>query len=254
VTSYYLVYDDLGRLMSDSKRLMEEQRFDYVESWASPLFVGLRTTSAGPAPVIQWFYPLHLSFEHDAGGAPSKDPRLDGLGHYRHAHTEEQSTHDYIFRCEPLFAAWKHSGHWQMAHPWMELTLPWDTAQSFIETALAELSPRTLGEGRILLWPALSAPFKKPLFPMPPGDTVMGFGILGGMPAGELPAALRWLGKWSDLGLDAGGRRYVSGWLNFTKEKWAAHFGAHWPTFCALKAKYDPRGILAPGVVDFEAP
>jgi len=253
VTSYFLVYDDLGRLMADAKRVMEEQTFDYVESWASPLLVGLRTSSAAPkTPVVQWLYPLHLSFEHDGANVPSKDPRLEGLGYYRHAHTEEQSIYDYIFRCEPLFAVWKHSGHWQMPHPWMELTLPWGTAQKFIESALAELSPRTLGDGRILLWPALSAPFKKPLFPMPPGDAVMGFGILAGMPQAELQAALGFLGKWSDLGLDAGGKRYVSGWLNFDRAKWAAHFGPEWPKFCALKAKYDPAGILSPGVVDFE--
>jgi len=253
VTSYYLTYDDLGRLMSDTKRLMEEQAFDYVESWASPLLIGLKTLSNGvKAPVIQWLYPLHLSFEHDGAHDPAKERRLDGLGHYRFAHTEEQSIHDYIFRCEPLFAMWKHSGHWQMPHPWMELTMPWDVAQSFIESTLAELSPRVLGEGRILLWPSLSAPFHKPLFPMPPGEMVMGFGILGGMPPAELPAALQWLGEKSDAGVAAGGKRYVSGWLNFTREKWAAHFGAQWPTLCALKAKYDPRGVLSPGVVDFE--
>jgi FAD/FMN-containing dehydrogenase len=46
-----------------------------------------------------------------------------------------------------------------------------------------------------------------------------------------------------------GGKRYLSGHIDFTPEEWKAHFGDQWEPFRALKRRYDPDGILNPGFI-----
>jgi len=48
-----------------------------------------------------------------------------------------------------------------------------------------------------------------------------------------------------------GGKRYLSGYVDWTEDRWRSHFGDQWEPFTALKKKYDPDGILNPGFVPF---
>jgi hypothetical protein len=48
-----------------------------------------------------------------------------------------------------------------------------------------------------------------------------------------------------------GGKRYLSGYIDWTPEEWQEHFGDQWEPFCALKRKYDPGSVLNPGFVPF---
>ena len=56
----------------------------------------------------------------------------------------------------------------------------------------------------------------------------------------------------SDLAIAFGGKRYLSGHVDFDRDGWRAHFGDQWPSFCALKRRYDPDGRLNPGFIAFE--
>ncbi len=49
-----------------------------------------------------------------------------------------------------------------------------------------------------------------------------------------------------------GGKRYPSGWLDFDAERWKAHFGDRGPVLAAAKRKFDPDGVLHPGLVPLE--
>lgn len=77
----------------------------------------------------------------------------------------------------------------------------------------------------------------------------MGFGILPGVPRPFLEEALPRLSLVSDLGQKAGGKRYLSGWIDFDLPRWQAHFEEKWQTLLKLKTKYDPQGILNPGFI-----
>ncbi len=46
-----------------------------------------------------------------------------------------------------------------------------------------------------------------------------------------------------------GGKRYLSGYIDFTPEEWRAHYGPEWERFVAAKRRWDPDGILNPGFV-----
>ncbi len=155
-------------------------------------------------------------------------------------------------RLEPLFAVWKRSGYWGMMHPWMETVLPWAAAGTYIPQILANLPPTALGGGHVLLWPCRGDVSRVPLFMRPPeAPLVMGFGILPGVPPDLLPLARPRLNMASDLSVMAGGKRYLSGFIEFDRPRWQQHFGARWNDMLRLKKTCDPDGILNPGFIDY---
>jgi len=262
VRKYYLLYDDLGSLMEDARKVMEPQNptFSSLESWCTPCFQGIRKIGEGMElgegvqTFAYWMYPLHLTVEFDDGEEPDDAAVLAGLTPYRHLETSNYTQLEFCSRMDPVFELWRRGGYWEMQHPWMETTLPWDTAREFIESVLAITPPQALGPGgHILLWPAYTGFSDVPLFMHPPGDWVMGWGILPGVPDRFIDRALPQLDMCSDLSIHYGGKRYLSGYVTFdTPEKWAAHFGDQWPRMLAAKKKFDPDGILAPGFIRFE--
>ena len=56
------------------------------------------------------------------------------------------------------------------------------------------------------------------------------------------------------LSIAMGGKRYLSGYIDFTAEGWREHFGDRFEKFAALKKKHDPQGRLNPGFVKFGPP
>ena len=262
VRKYYLLYDDLGALMEDAKKVMspDNPTFSSLESWCTPCFQGIRKIGDGMelAEGVQtfayWMYPLHLTVEYGDGEEPNDEAVLQGLTPYRHLETSEFTQLEFCNRMDPVFELWRRSGYWDMPHPWMETTLPWDTSRDFIEQVLSATPPQALGPGgHILLWPAYTRTSEVPLFIHPEGDFVMGWGILPGVPRAFLERGLAQLDMASELSIMYGGKRYLSGYITFnTAEKWAQHFGDQWPRVLAAKKQFDPDGIMAPGFIQYE--
>jgi FAD/FMN-containing dehydrogenase len=86
---------------------------------------------------------------------------------------------------------------------------------------------------------------------VPPSPLVMGFGILPGLPPDVLPMVKPRLNMASDASMKAGGKRYLSGLIEFDRARWKQHFGPRWDTVCRLKASLDPDGVLNPGFIDY---
>lgn len=262
VRKYYLLYDDLGALMEDAKKVMDpgNPTWSSIESWCTPCFQGIRRIGEGfelgegVQTFAYWLYPLHVTVEFDAGEEPDDAAVLSQLSPYRHLETCDFTQLEFCNRMDPVFTLWRRSGYWDMPHPWMETTLPWDTAREFIEGVLAQTPPQALGPGgHVLLWPAYTGTSDVPLFMHPPGEYVMGWGILPAVPREFLDRALAQLDMASELSIFYGGKRYLSGYITFdTAEKWAAHFGEQWPRILEAKKKFDPDGIMAPGFIQYE--
>jgi FAD/FMN-containing dehydrogenase len=63
--------------------------------------------------------------------------------------------------------------------------------------------------------------------------------------------ALPLLKKAGELGSDVGGKRLLSGWVDFDDSQWREHFGTFWDGLRERKRFYDPRGILNPSLVQY---
>ena len=244
--SFYLLYDDLAALLNDLRLLMDDGRFDYLESWSTPLVQGFRNMNGRAEPLAQWFYPLHVTAEIDGPLEPEFAAPLDGLEFYKHVHTEQGEMGDYLTRLDPLFALWKRGGFWAYAHPWMECILPWSAASSYIPRILQQIPPQMLQGGHVLLWPARSSFCSVPLFIRPEEEYLLGFGILLAVPKPLLSNVLPVLEQASEAAMRLGGKRYLSGWLNFDSDSWKSHYGSLWTQIVDLKERYDPLRILNP--------
>jgi cytokinin dehydrogenase len=249
--TYFLLYDDLGALMRDARLAMEQDRVDYVEATCVPCPLGFKSTGAGKEAFAAWFFPLQLTVEFEAASPPDDARILEGLAPYRMTHADDQEILGFAARLEPLFAIWKRTGNWAMAHPWTETIIPWGAAQPFITQVLANLPPTALGGGHVLLWPCRGTVSRIPFFLYPQTPFVMGFGILPGVPPDILPQAKARLNLVSDLSTAAGAKRYLSGFIEFDRARWKQHFGALWGDLCRLKKSYDPDGVLNPGFIDY---
>lgn len=243
VRTFYLLYDDLAALMADEKLLIDRETVDYLESWCVPCPQGFRHGPAGPQMFAEWFFPLHATVEYD-DDPPTSEAVLDGLRPYRRVHVADLSVETFAQRLDPLFELWRRSGYWTSAHPWMETILPWETAERYVRAVLAELPPPALGGGHVLLWPARGRISTAPLFRTPDSDLVMGFGLLPGVPPPLVPQALARLRAASELASAHGAKRYLSGYLEFDRQRWAAHFGERWSWLLEMKRRFDPQGIL----------
>ncbi len=251
--SFYLLYDNLDLLLDDLKTVMDDARFDYLESWCVPCPQGFKRVAGNSQPFAQWFFPLHATVEMEADGtAEAALEKLDGLKFYKHVHTEDGSMGEFFTRLDALFALWKRGGFWDMAHPWMECVLPWQTTAPYISQVLANLPPQAVTGGHILLWPARGEASRAPMFMRPQADHMMGFGILPAVPPQFLSEVLPRLNMASQASIMMGGKRYLSGWVDFDHNAWKAHYGEKWPTVLAAKKKFDPQGILNPGFIKFE--
>jgi cytokinin dehydrogenase len=249
--TYFLLYDDLPTLMRDAEGLMRSDRFHYLESWCVPCPQGFRKIGPEFVPFAEWFYPLHATIEFDPASPPDDSAALAGLNFYRNSHVGDRTLLEFSNRLEPLFALWRRMGYWANAHPWMETILSWSTAAAYIRQVLANLPPTVLGGGHVLLWPCRGTTSSVPLFRTPPGEFVMGFGILPGIPPEHLGPVKARLNLASDASMAAGGKRYLSGLIEFDRPRWKQHFGEIWPRLQAFKKTYDPDGILNPGFIDY---
>lgn len=250
VRTYFLLYDDLGMLTNDQAQLVREERFDFIESSAAPCLQGFRQLGESQVPFAEWFYPMHLTVEH-GGKAPQDEGQLEGLRFYRKVLVQDSTFLEFARRFEPAFALWKQTGAWQLTHPWMEAVLPWSSASSYIQGVLKSFPPSLLGNGYVLLYPCRSRAGNAPLFKQPEGDFSLGFGILPVVPRLWVPMVLTLLNKASDLCMQMGAKRVLSGWVDFDQAHWRAHFGETWARVMGWKRFYDPKGILNPGFVKY---
>ncbi len=249
--TYYLLYRDPASFLEDARLAMDSGRFDAMESWASPCPQGLKPVAGRRQPFARWFYPVHLTVEFDPAHPPDDAALLRGLNPFERLYTDDVPTVDFFERMIPVFDLWKRGGTWKHVHAWVESILPWERAADVIESVLPDLPPSILVGGHVLLWPAKGKSSESRFFMRPPGENLLGFGVLPAIPPrfwAEARPMLDNLGRLTEV---MGGKRYLSGYIDWDEAGWREHFGDQWEPYCALKRKYDPGAILNPGFVPF---
>jgi FAD/FMN-containing dehydrogenase len=242
VRHFQLPYADLAVFMEDQRRLIEEQRFDYVEGLVFP-----DQTGAFRVHVLE-----AVAYGPPAGPEPDDERLLEGLRFSPEGMVAE--TLDYfafLDRLAPSVAEQKEAGLWDDPHPWLNLLLPSSSAESLASGILDELRPEDIGTaGVVLLYPMLRARLRTPMLRMPDDPVPYLLAVLRTSPPDD-PATVKRLLADNRAAYervrDAGGKQYPVGSIPFERADWRDHFGPAWPALAAARHRYDPAGILTPG-------
>jgi FAD/FMN-containing dehydrogenase len=226
--SVYLSYGSLEAFLSDASLLMQRDQIWLLEGAARPL-MGLRHR-----------YVLEVSVEAAEAAEVDRHQLSQGLKPEVISPLVEWPTPAHLFRLEKRFEGYRHPVALGYAHPWVEHYLPSEVVAAYVDT-IAAWFPAT----PFLLWPMQREALRLPTFALPDTPEVVLVGIMASMPANQSGELLPLLQRASSLGIDLGGKRYLSGWLSFSQAEWQSHYGAvRWQRLLMLKQQFDPDHIL----------
>jgi cytokinin dehydrogenase len=217
---------------------------DYLEGFCAATVHGLRKgPHGGRLPFALWSYGVHASFEFDPAASES-EPSVDVGSGAKLLHVEDEDTLAFAYRYDARFELMRATGAWAQTHPWFECLLPLSAAMELVPRILDSISV-VLGDGH-----RLSVLAEHPVpsaLALPSNGPHVAFAVLPmGIPAVQLDRTVQLLQKQHDAIVQAGGKRYVSGWLfRPTVNDWRTHFGAHYSELARAKRVLDPRGVFA---------
>jgi FAD/FMN-containing dehydrogenase len=231
VRTHYLRYDTAAKLLFDARLLMARDGVRLISGAAvpQPSTTGLNTH----------YYLLAVSQE--LGDQPDPAGQWDSSGlHATDFWHEDWTACDFFTRLDHVFDQRPRSLDVSIAHPWVEHLLPLSSAEEYV-TAVAREFPTC----PLLIWPMLSAHFRRPMLCLPASGEIVLVGLLCSPPRDELSRVLQRLKKIDELGTALGGKRYLSGWLDFDIARWRNHFGARrWQAITNMQAQCDPDGLF----------
>ncbi len=250
VRTSFLLYDDLSDLIRDLQKIVEEDRFDYVETWCSASLQGFQELGSTKMALAEWFFPLQLSTELDDTKPPAGS-LLEDLSFYRRVHSEEGEIWDLLNRGQTEIEFWRESGTWNLPHPCVGVFLPWDRAADYISGVLKVFPPHFLPGFRLPL--QLCNQPNRGFPPLLRGaeKREVCFQLLPALRPEAVPLGCSLLRKASQLALGVGAKRQLSGWIEFDSADWVKHFGACWKQLILWKRFYDPNGILNPDFIRY---
>jgi cytokinin dehydrogenase len=227
---FNLVYFNLAALTAEMQRLMDDQRFEFLEAFAIPQSNGA------------WVYLLQAGSYYRPPAAPDDTALLAGLNDARNFMTiEDRDFSEFANRVQVPFTG---------AHPWIDLILPQPGIESFVAHVEQTLKPLIAGDRfSILLIPMRSDRFTRPLFRAPTTKFAFGFGILRFMPDDKnaVEQALNYNRSLFDQCRDVGGTHYPISAVRLDRDDWVRHYGAQFARLALAKVRHDPANVLTGG-------
>ncbi|MFP2905598.1 FAD-binding protein [Pyxidicoccus sp. 3LFB2] len=236
--TYTALYTDLRRFLADQRLLIEDGRFDYVE--------GSVVASNGG-----WAYQLEVVKYFTPGQEPDDATLLAGLGFQPGTQQARDSSYfDFANRLAPLVELLKQLGVWEFPHPWMDMFVPAQRAEEFVQEVLAQTTEADMGQGPILLYPFRTSQLTAPFLRTPDEPHVFLFSLLrtAAPPTPENVASLVQKNRAIFDRLTAiGGKLYPVDAVELSPIDWRIHFKPYWQRFAYSKLRFDPSRILTPG-------
>lgn len=249
VRMYGAYYDDVHTFTADQTRLMNEERFDYLEGAAEPAEGG-----------TGWVFRLEAAKYFAPGSEPDDDALLAGLS-FRpgSASAVDVEYLGFINRLDPAVEFLRAIGAWYLPHPWLNLFLPAHAAPALIESFLDRTTSADMGQGPILIYPFRRARHaaRYPVLPDSPVCFLVSLLRTAAPPTREnIDALLATNRAFFEEARACGGTFYPISSLPLTPEDWRTHFGRPLGAliFGLAKQLFDRHRVLTPGQRIFELP
>lgn len=240
IRTFHLLYDSLDAWIYDQLLLGKNHQIGHLEGFCWTAAKGIRNSISGKRFFAHWLYGLQVSVEYETT-PPSASDVLQDLSYWQLFHTEDEETASHVFRYQPRFEMMRASGAWQQTHPWIECFISAETLAEVLPEIL-DILPLSLGDGhRAIMVASDNLP---DLFIMPPAENIFCFAILPIAVSIEDSKTFEALAQVNQILLNAGGKRYLSGWLGGLDFNWQQHYGQRYETWESMKQKYDSLHIF----------
>jgi cytokinin dehydrogenase len=249
VRNFVLNYTDNTLFFSDLRTLLARNEVEDISNLWMPDSTG------------QLVYQLNVAKYFDPSSPPDGNHLLRGLSQPASAAVAtDQAYLDYVERVDVIIEFFQSIGLFDgTLHPWFDVWLPEETVEKYVGDVIPTLTPADVGStGFLLLFPQKRSKLNRRFLAVPDNtEWVYLFDILTAAPSpGPNPAfQSQMLARNRTLfekARSAGGTRYPIGSIAFDQRDWKLQYGAKWPAFKLLKERFDPDGILAPGVGIFQ--
>ena len=249
VRTYVVFYDEPESLMKDLELVMTCGRFQFITVYCQPLALNIWEAAQGRSPFSRRAYRMELGVEFDT--EPNQADVLGDLHHRSVIRVEDAAALAYADRMSPRPGARIWGTDWSMAHPNVEGFLPWDRAGGFVSDLLLDLPVELVQRCLVVMGPFRGELLDSPMLMRPQGEFILALGLLPELPPADLPSVQPILERVSHAINELGGKRYLSGWIDYRHEQWKAHYGENWQRVLNWKRSFDPHGILNPGFVKY---
>ena len=175
--------------------------------------------------------------------ASQGSPSLEWLsGTSTHVDVATMETSSYVFRADELFQSKRYSNVPGLRHPWVETFLPMNAVSDYLARVLPDFT-----DTPILLWPMVGERARRTNFPLPADGDVMLVGIMAAVDDSQWHRVESSLRMAHALGVELGGKRYLSGWLDFDLADWERQFGDDWQEREAVRTAFDASNVFRLG-------
>jgi cytokinin dehydrogenase len=236
-------YSESGQWLKDQLSVSKSDVPIHMEGFCWTAAKGLRSTPAGPMPVTQWMYGLQLAIEEEHAAAGRARDVLESLRPTQKIDEHEADYISYLHRYDMRFSGMVRTGAWGEAHPWFEAVVPVEGAEAILQRIL-ECVPAEIGDGH--RFTLLDSHATGGCFVAPAGRLSAVIGLFPvAVARSALSNVLRTIDELTGLVLEAGGRRYLSGWLGTDAAGYLRrHFGERYDEWVGVRRRHDSSGVL----------
>ncbi|HET9169283.1 MAG TPA: FAD-binding protein [Actinospica sp.] len=238
---YTVGYPTVAALTADQRVALDDGRFDWLEGQLSP------ATPSG------WDFALEGAVYYDESEPPVDAEVLAGLGYIGTPEIVDSTYVDFVNQLAPAITYLESTGEWYDPHPWINVFLPDEHVDAYMEAALARLGAQDIGaSGVVLLYPVPNRLLTRPFLRVPQGERSFLFALLrtASPDTDSISVAQGLAGNRAlyDEAVAVGATQYPIGAIpDLTPRDWERQYGPEYARFSALKCRFDPHGILTPG-------
>ncbi|WP_033293162.1 FAD-binding protein [Amycolatopsis jejuensis] len=231
-----IYYPTLTELFTQQRKLLREQRFDFLQGQVLPNGDG-------------WHYMLDVATFYTPPNEPDDNALADGIGYDPDRDKTEDLTYwEFATRLDDTVTYLETTGEWHTPHPWPNLFLPDDVTNTFVGDIMNCLTHADLGaSGLILTYPIPTDVLTTPLFRIPDAPTIFLVAALRFAPTAAIANDMvRSNRNWYDTAVKVGGTTYPVGAIPFTGADWQHQLGNAITPLTDARNRYDPHGVLNP--------